>query len=191
MGTQINNVSSDSPDSLFDDKTGLSFYLCELSYTKRTLVMSWIQTMLTTYLVVNLTILLSVVTVIIYHRAIWPLSSVDAADGDSLFTRDGVQMDHWTSHWGQERWNTVGPQWSPTTTNPQGCSITRTSIALPLITKPHLRAKLANTLCKLCLWLHYLIKYLAFTCPLVVIASFIATVRQKLSVSNFTVTLQS
>lgn len=158
--------------------------------------MSWIQTILTTYLLVNLTTLLSVVTVIIYHGAIWPLSSVDAADGDSLFSRDGVQMDHWTSHGDQERWNTVGPQWSPTTTNPQGCSITRTSIALPLITKPLLRAKLANTRCKLCLWLNYLRKYLEFTCPLVAIGSFIATVRLKksqikLSVSNFTVTHQS
>lgn len=65
---------------------------------------------------------------------------------------------------------------------------------LVLITKPF-RAKLANKHSKLCLWLHYLLEYLEFTCPLVIIISFIVAVRLKnskikLSVSNFTVAIQ-
>lgn len=66
---------------------------------------------------------------------------------------------------------------------------------LVLITQPF-RAKLANKHHKLCLWLHYLLEYLEFTCPPVIISSFIVTVRLKnseikLSVSNFTATIQS
>lgn len=77
------------------------------------------------------------------------------------------------------------------TTNPQGCSITRTSITLPLITKPFW-AKLANKRCKLYLWLHYLLQYFAVICPLAIISSFMVTARLKnsqikLSVSNFRV----
>jgi len=97
------------------------------------------------YFIINLTILLSVVTVTIYHGAIWPLSPVDAADGDSRWCSNGpldIPL-------GPAKMKYSEGTMESTTTNPQGCSITRTSIALPPITKPHLRAKLENTHYKL------------------------------------------
>lgn len=82
-----------------------------LKYTKSIFIMSWIQTTYTKHLLVNSTILLSVYHS--YNLPTWPSSLVDAADEHSLFNRDGVQMDHWTPRWDQQRWNTVRPQWSP------------------------------------------------------------------------------
>lgn len=126
----------------------------------------------------------------------WPLSFVDADDGDSLFTRDGVPVDHWTPRWDQEKMKYCGPTMESANTNPQGGSITRFSITLPVITKAF-RAKLANKHRKLYLWLHYLLQCLKWTCPLVIISSLVVSAeaggdsQMKLSVSNFTVIIQS
>lgn len=72
----------------------------------------------------------------------------------------------------------IGDTMESATTNPQGCSITRTSITLPLITKS-CRAKLANKHCKLCLLLCYLLSYLTVARALVIINSLIITARLK------------
>lgn len=107
-------------------------------------IMSWIQAISMTYLLVDLTVILWVVTVIIYQSNMALIFCGRSWRRLTLHKR-------WCSNGpldtplGPGKMKYSGATMEPTTTNPQGCSITRTSMALPLITKPHLRAKLANT----------------------------------------------